>query len=125
MTKIKFQDLEGFTSADVEAALSRDDPDELQFVPITVALSCPEPDAAQDVCVRLCSHSHPRVRGHAVMSLGYLARRFRSLDEGIVKVLIESALIDADSYVRMLAKSAADEIHQFLHWQIAGHVYGE
>jgi HEAT repeat protein len=89
-----------------------------------VALACPDQTAAQDVCLRLSRHAHNKVRGNAVMSLGYLGRRFRRLDEQAVKPLIESALRDADEYVRTRAKSAADEIHQFLGWSIAGHVYG-
>jgi hypothetical protein len=58
------------------------------------------------------------------MSLGHLARRFRTLDEKTVKPIIEQALLDKDEYIRMNAKSAADEIHQFLHWKIDGHSYG-
>jgi hypothetical protein len=121
---IRFQDLARFTRDDVEAAIARNDPDELQFVPITVALSSPELALAQEVCLKLCTHDHLKVRGNAIMSLGHLARRFRSLDEDKVRPLLESALNDKDEYVKMLAKSAADEIHQFLHWQIKGHIYG-
>jgi hypothetical protein len=64
------------------------------------------------------------VRGNALASLGHLARRFRSLDEQAVKPVIEAALGDTDEYVRVHAQSAADEIHQFLHWNIQGHKYG-
>lgn len=120
----KFQDLESFTVSDVQAAIQRNDTDELQFVPITVALALPDAEAAQLVCIGLCGHPDGRVRGNAVMSLGHIARRFRTLEEQTVKPLIEAALSDRDEYVRVNAKSAADEIHQFLHWTIAGHVYG-
>jgi len=121
---IRFQDLESFTRDDVDAAITRNDPDELQLVSITVALSSSELALAQEVCLKLCAHEHFKVRGNAVMSLGHLARRFRSLDEYKVKPFLESALNDKDEYVKTLAKSAADEIHQFLHWQIPGHIYG-
>ncbi len=121
---IRFQDLASFTRADVDAAITRNDPDELQLVPITVALSSSELAMAQEVCLKLCTHEHCKVRGNAVMSLGHLARRFRSLDADKVRPLLESALNDKDEYVKMLAKSAADEIHQFLHWQIRGYLYG-
>ena len=120
----RFQDLASFTSADVDAAITRNDPDELQLVSITIALSSSESALAQEVCLKLSTHEHHKVRGNAVMSLGYLARRFRSLDEDKVRPIVESALHDQDEYVKMLAKSAADEIHQFLHWHMAGHVYG-
>jgi len=121
---VRFQDLERFTSDDVHAAITRNDPDELQFVSITVALSVSDSALAQEVCLRLSKHEHHKVRGNAVMSLGHLARRFRELDEDKVRPILESALHDQDEYVKMLAKSAADEIQQFLHWQIAGYVYG-
>jgi len=121
---VRFQDLASFTSDDVDAAITRNDPDELQFVPITIALSSSELALAQEVCIKLSTHEHHKVRGNAVMSLGHLARRFRSLDENKVRPILECALHDQDEYVQMLAKSAADEVQQFLHWQIAGHVYG-
>ena len=121
---IRFQDLERFTTSDIHAAIERNDPRELQLVSITVALGCPDRTVAQDACLRLSRHTHNKVRGNAIMSLGHLGRRFRSLDEQAVKPLIESALHDADEYVSTRAKSAADEIHQFLGWSIAGHVYG-
>jgi hypothetical protein len=121
---MRFQDLEGFTAGDIDAAIERNDPHELQLVSVTVALSCPDRAVAQDACLRLSRHAHHKVRGNAIMSLGHLARRFRVLDEPTVKPLVESALQDADEYVRTRAKSAADEIHQFLGWSIAGHVYG-
>ena len=74
--------------------------------------------------MRLSTHDHHNVRGNAVLSFEHLARRFRKLDERTVRPLIESALNDPREYVRVLAKSAADEIHQFLGWEIAGHIYG-
>jgi len=121
---VRFQDLASFTIDDVDAAITRNDPDELQFVSITIALSSPDSAFAQEVCLKLSTHEHHKVRGNAVMSLGHLARRFRALDEDKVRPILELALHDHDEYVKMLAKSAADEIQQFLHWQIAGHVYG-
>jgi len=121
---IRFQDLETFTTEDVEAAIMRNDPDELPLVPITLAMLSSEPVSAAEVCARLAGHDDPAVRGNAVVALGHLVRRFRSLDERQFKPIIESALRDSQEYVRNSAKSAADEIHQFLHWTIAGHIYG-
>ncbi len=121
---IQFQDLERFTTGDIDAAIERNEPSELQLLSITVALACPDQTIAQDVCLKLSRHAHNKVRGNAVISLGHLARRFRQLDERIVKPVIESSLNERDEYVRTRAKSAADEIHQFLGWDITGHVYG-
>jgi hypothetical protein len=122
--KRKFQDLAAFTIDDIDAALTRNDPGELVLLSITVALSFPDLALAQEVCARLSTYEDPKIRGNAVAALGHLARRFRKLDDTRVKAIIESALQDADEYVRVHAKSAADEIHQFLGWDIEGHVYG-
>jgi hypothetical protein len=120
----RFDDLVTFTDDDVEAAIRRNDPDELPLVPVTVALVSPDPTTAAAFCARLAVHDDPRVRRNAVAALGHHARRFRSLDEQRIKPIIESAPRDRNAEVRSNARSAADEIHQFLHWTIAGYVYG-
>jgi hypothetical protein len=121
---IRFQDLATVTDADVEAAIARDDPNELPLVPLTVALLTADAAAAAAVCSRLAGHRDPRVRANAIVSLGHLARRFRRLDEGLVRPVIEAALRDDDEVTRSNARSAADEIHQFLHWTFPGHTFG-
>ncbi len=120
----RFQDLSSFTAEDVRAAILRNDGNELPLVPLTVAMLSPDLAPAMDVCIELAASENAAVRGNALISLGHLARRFRTLDEARVRPLIEAGLRDPDGTVRTLAKSAADEIHQFLHWSIAGHTYG-
>jgi hypothetical protein len=121
---MKFQDLDIIAPKDVNLALLRNDPGELQFVSITIALADLDFNFTQSVCIQLCSHEDGHVRGNALVSLGHLARRYRRLDEQTVKPILEAALQNPEEYVRVSAKSAADEIHQFLHWPIQGHVYG-
>ncbi len=122
--KKKFQDLEVITVKDLHLALLRNDPEELQLMSITIALSDLDFNLIQSVCIRLCSSEDSKVRSNALVSFGHLARRFRTLDERSVKPLLESSLRDPDQYVRLYAQMAADEIHQFLHWEIKGHFYG-
>jgi hypothetical protein len=121
----KFHDLATVTVKDANLAIHRNDPLELKFVAITLALSDLDLNYVQSVCLQLCSHCDAVVRGNALVSLGHLARRFRQLDEQAAKPMLESGLRDQDEYVRSSAQSAADEVHQFLHWEIAGHVYGQ
>lgn len=120
----KFQDLDSFTERDVEDALRRDAEEELAFVPLTLALAATDPAYAQQVCLKLSADHRPMVRANALVSLGHLARRFRSLDELPVKRAVEAGLADTDEQVRLSALSAADEIHQFLGWTFQNHVYG-
>lgn len=121
---IRFQDLAAITQADIDAAISRNDPAELPLVPLTIALLVTDPSQAAQACIRLARHDAPLVRGNALVALGHLARRFRALDETQVRPLLEAGLQDPDDAVRAMARSAADEAHQFLHWTIAGHTYG-
>lgn len=120
----RFQDLHAITSADLDAAIDRNDPDELLLVPITAALLAADPGLAAGACVRLSRHAVPGIRANAIVSLGHLARRFRVLDEQQARPVIEMGLRDDDEEVRSAAGSAADEIHQFLHWTFPGHIYG-
>lgn len=120
----KFQELDTFTRRDVEEALRRDADDEISFVPLTVALVATDPAYAQQVCLKFAADHRPMVRGNALDSLGHIARRFRTLDELPVKLAIEAGLVDNDDHVRLSAKSAADEIHQFLGWTFQNHAYG-
>jgi len=120
----KFQDLDTFTEQDVEAALRRNADNEISLMPLTMALAATDPAYAQQVCLKLTADPRSLVRGNALVSLGHLARRFRSLDELSVTRVIEAGLMDTDEYVRLSAKSAADEIHQFLGWIFQNHVYG-
>jgi hypothetical protein len=121
---VKFQDRAAFTKRDVEEALGRNADDEMSLMPLTIALAATDPAYAQQVCLKLAADPRPLVRGNALVSLGHLARRFRSLDELPVTPVIEAGLVDTDEYVRLSAKSAADEIHQFLGWIFQNHVYG-
>lgn len=120
----RFQDLASFTTADIEAAFDRNDPAELALVSLTVSLSSGDPVLASSVCVRLSRLGQEAVRGNALLGLGHLARRFRSLDEPSVRPVIEAGLADPSAAVRSSAASAADEIHQFLGWTFPGHHYG-
>jgi len=120
----KLQDLDNITIQDVNEAILRNNPAELELASITVALSDLDFHFIESICIRLTSYYDNNVRGNALVSLGHLARRFRMLDEQSVKPIIESALLDSHEYVNLCAKSAADEIHQYLHWEIKGHVYG-
>jgi hypothetical protein len=114
----------GWTTADVDAALARDQPDELLHVPILVSLDPPDCAWAQDVCIRLAAHAHATVRGNAVLGLGHLARTCGALDSPRVLPLLESALRDSDGYVRGQAHAAADDVAHFLGWRMDGHDIG-
>ncbi|HZG53863.1 MAG TPA: hypothetical protein VEZ40_17295 [Pyrinomonadaceae bacterium] len=106
------------SKVEVEAAISRNDPDELLKAVISAALHSDDPGWAEDVCLRLAKHEHFNVRGNAILGFGHLARIHRRLDERRVKPLIETALREANDYVRGQADAAADDVEFFLKWKI-------
>ena len=112
---------DGWTIPDMEAAIERNEPEELLYVPIWVSMAPPDCAWAQDVCLRLSVHSHFKVRGNAILGFGHLARTCKSLDEPQVKPIIEAALQDRDEYVRGQADSAASDIVQYLGWKVTGY----
>jgi len=115
---MKYEPIDPLSRAEVEAALARDDPEELLKAVVAVALHSEDLDWASSVCMRLASHAHFNVRGNAILGLGHLARRYDRLDSAAREV-IEAGLRDADSYVRGQADAAADDVQHFLDWKIS------
>ncbi|MFT3768428.1 MAG: hypothetical protein QM820_23515 [Minicystis sp.] len=111
---------DNWTEADVEAAIARDDPAELLYVPIAVSLAPPGRVWAEHVCLRLARHPNANVRGNSILGFGHLARIFRYLNRSVVQPIIEAGLQDPDAYVRDQADAAADDVEWFLGWVLAG-----
>ena len=116
MKRLKYHVIEPVDRHVAEAALRRDDPDELLFVVLSVALHEPDPEWAQEFCLRLSSHPHFNVRGNAVLGLGHIARIHGELDPARAKPVIEAALRDEHEFVRGQAHSAKDDAELFLKW---------
>jgi hypothetical protein len=113
-----YEPIEPLNRLKAEEAIARDNSEELLRVVLAVGLHELDGDWAATFCEQLCHHPHANVRGNAVLSLGYLARRFGKLNEDRVRPIIESALRDSDDYVRGQAHDAADDIQHFLDWAL-------
>lgn len=112
---------EDWTEQDVEYEISRNIPEDLLYIPISVSMCPPDCAWSQEICIRLSSHPHPNVRGNAVLGFGHLARTCGSLDFKKIQPIIEDALKDADDFVRGQAHSAAQDIHVYLDIVISGY----
>jgi hypothetical protein len=110
-----FQD--GWTEADVEDVIARNDPAELLYVPLVVSMSPPSRVYAEEICLRFANHPDPNVRGLAIEGFGNIARLFQSLNKSRILPVIEEALKDSDEWVRDKADGAADDIELHLGWQ--------
>jgi len=58
------------------------------------------------------------VRGNALLGFGHLARRFGEIPRNPVYDLVVRGLADPDSHVRGQADAAADDLAQFLGWNM-------
>src|SRR6185295_6125780 len=113
---MQYEPIDPMSREEVEAALSRADPEELYRVVIAVGLHADDCEWACAICLHLARHHHFNVRGNAILSLGHLARRFGYLDP-VARRTIEDGLRDVDEYVRGQAVDAADDAHHFLRWK--------
>lgn len=115
--KLRYKKIEELSQAEIEAAILRDNPNELLYAVLSAALYFEDSAWAEDVCVRLATHKHYNVRGNAILGFGHIARIHKKLDEAKVKPLIESALEDESEYVRGQAESAKDDVKFSLRWR--------
>jgi hypothetical protein len=122
VSRVRYESIEFHGEESAEAAVARDEPAELLYVPVAASLYADDLEWAQRLCVRLARHPHFNVRGNAVLGFAHLARRFGRLDRAAVEPLVLEALADADSYVRGHADAAVDDLRHFLDWDLAREV---
>jgi hypothetical protein len=116
---MKYEVIEQRSKAEIEAAISQNDPNELLYAVVSAALYSDDSNWAESVCLRLAKHEHFNVRGNTILGFGHIARIHQQLDEDRVKPLIEAALRDESDYVRDQADSAADDVEFFLNWKVS------
>ena len=115
---MKYDPIELQGKEEIEAAISRDNADELLQAVLSAALYSEDGPWAEEICVRLSGHKHFNVRGNAILGLGHIARIHRKLNEVKVKPLIQAGLSDESDYVRKQADAAADDVELFLKWKL-------
>lgn len=115
---MRYEPIDDISIAEARAAIARDDPEELAYVPIALGLYAEDLEAAQTLCVGLADHADPAVRGNALLGFGHLARRFRRLDRDRVAPLVKRGLSDPDHFARGQAHAAADDLLHFLGWKL-------
>jgi len=101
----------------VEAAIERDEIDELADLALEIGQEGEPWEWAQSCCAQLARHRSTQVRVAALSAFGHLARRFGRLDGGRVRRLVETALYDPNERVRARADDVADDLLTFLGWE--------
>ena len=69
------------SKAEVESAISINDPEELLYAVLSAALYAEDREWAEGVCFRLSYHEHFIVRGNTILGLGHIARIHGELNE--------------------------------------------
>jgi|SRR5688572_7881779 len=115
---MKYELIPKMSVADVEAAIGRNQPEDLLRAVLSAALYGRDLEWAQGVCRRLAAHENFNVRGNAILGLGHLARIHGRLDRLVALPIIEAGLIDSHEYVRRQAYAAADDIKHYLGWTV-------
>ena len=118
----RYESIEFRGEESAEAAVARDNPGELLYVPVAASLYSDDRAWAEQLCARLARHPHFNVRGNAVLGFAHLARRFRQLDRAVVEPLIIDALADPDPYVSGHARDTVDDLRHYLGWHLAPEV---
>jgi hypothetical protein len=110
----EYSAIDEVTHERAEQIVARNDPYELSRLVISVSLYDEDFDWAQSMCVRLARHFDCTVLGNAVLSFGYLARRFKRLDLEAIQPIYAAALVDSDQYVSSQAEDMLDEVRHHL-----------
>ena len=116
--KMKYEAIKQLSQGEVEAAILRNDPEELCLAVLSAALHFDDSDWAEDVCWRLSQHEHFNVRGNVIQGFGHISRIHGKLNQKQIKPVIEAALNDGNEAVRGQADDTADDVEWFLKWKI-------
>ncbi|WP_440957431.1 hypothetical protein ACFELO_08950 [Oceanicaulis sp. LC35] len=99
--------------------------EDLQTLPIALALGLPDRVDVQAICLQLAEHEDEYVRGNAVLALGHLARLTGELHETRVRKVLGEALEDDSEFVRGQADNARSDLHMFLGWDFDGYAQSQ
>jgi hypothetical protein len=113
---VEYDAIPSMSRDDIDAAVRRNDPEELLVAVLSAVLSGHDRVWAQSICERLSTHPHFNVRGNAILGFGHLARLHKDLDRAGATRAIRAGLDDSNEYVRGQAHSAADDVEVFLGW---------
>ncbi len=106
-----------FAKAEMKKALVENDIEKLIHIPLFASLYYKDRNFAEEVCIRLASHSNNNIKGNAIEGFEHIARIDKNLNEEIIKPIIIKALKDENEFVRDKAEWTKDATKQFLKWK--------
>lgn len=106
-----------FTKDEMERAVADNDIEKLIHVPLFASLYYEDRNFAEEICIKLASHSDDNIRGNAIEGFEHIARIDEKLNEEVIKPLIERALKDKHEFVRDKAEWTRDATKQYFKWK--------
>ena len=114
---MNYEKIKEYSKSETEQVFSKNDPNELLYVVLSIAMYSEDYEYAENLCIQLSEHEHFNVRGNAILGFLYIARNHDKLNEDLIKPIIIKALEDKNRFVRGQAESAKDDIENFLGWK--------
>lgn len=116
-TTLTYKPLDKLTDEEIQAVLNSDDIAKLIRLPLSVGMNHHDWKFAQDLCIKLSTHSDLRVRANALTGLEYIARTKGKLEKHLVKPILLNALRD-EKWEQLGISSVIKKINFFLNWKV-------
>lgn len=113
-----YKQIEEYTDQEIKETLSREKPEELLYLGLSVGMYHHNWRYAQEICLKLVEHENANVRANAILGLGHIARTKGQLDKRLVKPIILRELRSNKEHKGTIIDAITD-INFFLKWNLA------
>ena len=106
-----------YSKRDIDKAISDNDIQNLELIPLSVGEYCPNWRKGQKVCLLfLKKYDSKKIRANAVLGLSYIARNHRRLNNRKVLPFLKKEYETNKEYCGVIC-DAIEDIFLFLHWK--------
>lgn len=117
MPELVYEEIPALSREEIGSAIRRNDPRELSYVVLALALHEPDLRFAESICIQFAKHEHFNVRGNAVLGFSHIARIHGKLDKEKVMLRINTALLGDHEWVRGHVQDVRGDLMHFLGWK--------
>jgi hypothetical protein len=115
--KLKYKALDDLSNDEIEKVLTSGTLDDIIRLPLSVGMNHHDWNFAQDLCLRLASHSNLSVRANALTGLQYVAMTKGKLEKHLVKPVLINALKSTECE-ELDAAHVITRINQYVKWKV-------
>ncbi len=114
---LKYSPLDTLSNDDIASLLLSENIEDTIKLPLLVGYNHPNWKFAQDLCIKLSSHTDWRVRANSLRGLEYIAKTRGNLEKHLVKPVLIAALKSSDCD-KLDAIHVTNKINKYLNWKI-------